>query len=241
MRNNTVSSIKNLLPTQLLAVNLSENPDVKRHVVLSPDLQQRVNALLSSHSSLQSFMQVMNPELQCECARHVERAHFGTAPTLITLRCAYCDEAATMWMVPQLYDLGEYCGVKEKLDEHQLTQLARIIIQEFGFLKVTEVMLFLHRLKAGHYGRFYGAIDPMAIVMALRQDFMRERAAAIDEHERAQQRARWQEHCQLVARQRAEARAAGRPMYPRPATPPAAKPQGRPVSPEPGLSRVSTD
>ncbi len=161
-------------------------------------------------------MQVMNPQLQHTCAQHVERAFFGTAPTLLTLRCAYHDEAATVWMLPQLYDLGEYCGVKEKLDKEQMKQLARIIIQEFGYLKVTEVMLFLHRFKAGRYGRFYGAIDPMMIVMALRREFMRERADAIDKREQEQRHAEWEAHCQRVAKARAEARAAGRPMYPLP-------------------------
>lgn len=161
-------------------------------------------------------MRVMNPEMQHACARLVERAYFGTAPTLQTLRCAYHDEAATVWMLPQLYDLGEYCGVKDKLDKEQMKQLARIIVQEFGYLKVTEVMLFLHRFKAGHYGRFYGAIDPMVIVMALRHDFMRERAHAIDKREHAQQHAEWEAHCKLVAQERAEARAAGRPLYPTP-------------------------
>lgn len=203
------------MPTLSLADNLSENPGVKRSAVLSPKLQQRVNALLSSHSDLESFMRVMNPQVQHTCAQHVERAFFGTAPTLLTLRCAYHDEAATVWMLPQLYDLGEYCGVKDKLDKEQMKQLARIIIQEFGYLKVTEVMLFLLRFKAGRYGRFYGAIDPMLIMMALRCDFMRERAAAIDKREHAQRDAEWEAHCRRVAQERAEARAAGRPLYPR--------------------------
>ena len=160
-------------------------------------------------------MTVMNPNVQQYCAEHVERVHFGTAPSLVTLRAAYHDDAATIWMLPQLYDLNEYCGCKEKLDEGQMTQLARIIIAEFGFLKVSEIMLFLHRFKSGRYGRFYGAIDPLVIVSALRHDFMSERAAVIDEHEHALQRAEWDAHCREVARQRAEARAAGRPMYPK--------------------------
>lgn len=193
--------------------------------MLSPKLQQSVNDLLRSHSDLESFMRVMNPELQHSCAQHVDRAYFGNAPTLITLRCAYHDEAATMWMLPQLYDLGEYCGVKDKLDKEQMKQLARIIVQEFGYLKVSEVMLFLYRLKAGCYGRFYGAMDPMTIMIALRCDFMRERADAIDEREHAERRAEWEAHCKLVAQERAEARAAGRPLYPRPVTPPAKPPR----------------
>ncbi len=219
MKNYTVKTVRSFLPTRSLAVNLSENPAAKKCVLLSRNLEQKVNALLQCHSSLQSFMQVMNPELQHVCATHVERAYFGTAPTLLTLRCAYHDEAATEWMLPQLYDLGEYCGVKEKLDKNQMIQLAHIIITGFGYLKVTEVMLFLHRLKAGRYGRFYGAIDPMIIVTALRFDFMRERADAIDAREHAEKWAEWEAHCRLVAQERAEAIAAGRPIYPRPATP----------------------
>ena len=118
---NTTKHINSLLPTLLLADNLSENPDVKRSVVLSPTLQRMVNSLLSSHSDLQSFMAVMNPEMQHACAAHEQRAFFGTAPSLLTLRCAYHDDAATMWMLPQLYDLGEYCGCKEKLDKDQMS------------------------------------------------------------------------------------------------------------------------
>ena len=186
--------------------------------MLSPALQHKVNSLLSTHSDLQSFMRVMNPSVQQYSAEHVERAFFGTAPTLFTLCHAYHGDAATIWMLPQLCDLNEYCGCKEKLDEGQMTQLARIIVNEFGYLKVSEIMLFLHRFKSGRYGRFYGAVDPMIIVTALRYSFMNERAAAIDEHERAQQRAEWDAHCREVARQRAEARAAGRPLYPHPTT-----------------------
>ena len=159
-------------------------------------------------------MTALNPALQQYCAEHPDRALFGEAPTLVTLRRAYHDEAATMWMMPQLYDLGEYCGVKDKLDKTQMTQLARVIVSEFGFLKVSEIMLFLHRFKAGRYGRFYGSVDPMIIVIALRHDFMNERAGAIGKRERARERAEWEAHCRQVAQERAQARASGRPIYP---------------------------
>ena len=209
-----MKTVNDLLPTQLPADNLSENPVAKRSAVLSPVLQLQVNNLLATHSDLQSFMQVMNPTVQQYSAEHVEKAFFGTAPMLLTLRHAYHDDAATIWMLPQLYDLNEYCGCKEKLDEAQMTQLARIIITEFGYLKVSEIMLFLHRFKSGRYGRFYGAVDPLVIITALRYNFMNERAAAIDEREQAQKQAEWDAHCREVARERAEARDAGRPLYP---------------------------
>lgn len=171
-------------------------------------------------------MKAMNPTVQHYCAEHVDRALFGTAPTLMTLRRAYHDEAATMWLLPQLYDLGEYCGVRDKMDKNQMTQLARIIVTEFSYLKVSEIMLFLHRFKAGRYGRFYGAIDPLVIVSALRHDFMNERAAAIEKRENAERQAAWEAHCRQVAEERAEARASGRPLYLRMASPAATKTSG---------------
>lgn len=183
--------------------------------MLSPNLLPKVNSLLSSHSDLQSFMTVMNPSLQQYSAENVERALFGTAPTLMTLRRAYHDDAATMWMLPQLHELNEYCGSKEKLDEGQMKQLASIISTEFSYLKVSEIMLFLYRFKSGRYGRFYGAIDPLVIITALRDGFMNERADAIDKRERAMERERWEAHCRQVAQERAAARAAGRLPYPR--------------------------
>lgn len=183
--------------------------------MLSPVLQRQVDTLLTSHSDLQSFMCEMNPSLQLTCAQHEDRAFFGTAPTLIALRCAYHDNAASMWLMPQLFDLGEYCGCREKMDEVQMSQLANIIVNEFGFLKVSEIMLFIYRLKAGRYGKFYGAIDPLLIITALRYNFMNERAVAIERRESAEREAEWEAHCRQVAKERAEARAAGRPMYPR--------------------------
>ena len=54
-----------------------------------PHLRQRVEALLSAHSDLKSFMLTFNPDLQLACAKNEERAYFGTAPTLVVMNHAY--------------------------------------------------------------------------------------------------------------------------------------------------------
>jgi hypothetical protein len=74
-------------------------------------------------------------------------------------------------------------GVKVKLDDVQLAQLALMIRKEFGYLKATEVMLFFWRLKGGHYGEFYGAVDIQRIMRALRGRFIEERTKIIDRNE----------------------------------------------------------
>jgi hypothetical protein len=58
-----------------------------------------------------------------------------------------------------------------------------MIRTEFGYLKATEVMLFLWRLKGGHYGEFYGSVDIQRVMRALRGKFSDERANILDAYE----------------------------------------------------------
>lgn len=108
---------------------------------------------------------------------------FGDAPFLSELNMAYGEMTATMWLVPQLYNLSEYCGCRDKLQGKPLEECASVIATEFYFLKVSELMLFFHRFKSGKYGRFYGSVDPLVITTSLRS-FLIERNNAIDEQER---------------------------------------------------------
>lgn len=128
-----------------------------------------------------------NPDMQIACARDEDRSYFGTSPILVVLNVAYGETAAEQWLVPQLMDLCAYCGVREKLNERQMRQLAGVIVSEYGYLKTTELMLFFHRFKAGQYGLFYGSIDPLVIMQAL-EKFCKERRIAVERHEREQER-----------------------------------------------------
>lgn len=135
-------------------------------------------------------MTTYNPSTQLEVVRAGDEVcHFGEFPTLGMVRRAYGEEAAAMWLVPQLYNLSEYCGCKEKLQGVPLEECAGVIATEFYYLKVSELMLFFHRFKAGKYGRFYGSVDPLVITTALRS-FLRERIYAIDRraHEERQRK-----------------------------------------------------
>jgi hypothetical protein len=113
-----------------------------------------------------------------------QRAHFCDAPMLCTIDAAYGPGSSLQWLIQHIADLCHKCGVKGKLDDMQMASLAKLIRNEFGFLKATEVMLFFYRLKAGHYGEFYGQVDSMRIMRALRGRFIDERAKAIEHREK---------------------------------------------------------
>lgn len=131
--------------------------------------------------------------MQAAYSQYPERCITGTAPTLAALRAAYGGGKPKAWLVPQLLNLSEFCGCKDKLTGGQLDETATMIAAAYPWLKTTELMLFFFRLKSGVYGRFYGAVDPIVIMTALR-DFVRERHAVIaraEQERREQERERW--------------------------------------------------
>ena len=153
----------------------------QRSLQLSPDLRQKTTLALQRYGSRERFMEILNPDTQLVAARNKERAFFGDAPTLAVMRHAYGDNFPVMWMMPQIFEICEFTGVK-KIDEAQNLAIARVINQEYGYLKASELLLFFYRFKTGKYGRFYGSVDPMVIMTAL-SDFMREREAEVIRHE----------------------------------------------------------
>lgn len=137
-------------------------------------------------------MASMNPGVQTYAGRFPERAFFGEAPTLTDINLAYGKQTSVLWLVPQLIDLSEYCGCREKLKDNMLEDLAKIISIEYHYYKTSELLLFFYWFKAGKYGRFYGSVDPMVITTAL-QDFVLDRRSAyakrVQEEERRKREA----------------------------------------------------
>lgn len=126
--------------------------------------------------------------MQRPYCRDLERVFLGAAPTLRTLAQAYGRQVAESWLSIQLRDLSEFSGCKDKLTIRQTDELAAVIAQTFGHFKVTELMYFLQLFKAGRYGKFYGAVDGLAITTALHA-FAKERMEAVHRYRQAAEQA----------------------------------------------------
>lgn len=122
-----------------------------------------------------NLLKLFNPTKQTEYTLDVRRAYRGHAPALSGVKEAYGGGTARSWLFVQISDLMEFSGCKGKLSVKQIEELANIILTEYGYLKLTEMMDFFRKFKAGNYGKFYGTVDPMVITCALRE-FKRERA-----------------------------------------------------------------
>ena len=138
--------------------------------------------LVSKYGGRDAFLKTFNPDYQRKICDSQDLCFFGDYPTITDTRLAYGKNAPVMWLVPQLYNLSEYCGCRDKLQGKPLEECAFVISTEFRYLKISELMLFFYRFKTGRYGRFYGSVDPLIITESLRK-FCDERWCAYERHE----------------------------------------------------------
>lgn len=114
-----------------------------------------------------NFLEVFKPELQLLAAREWVRAYTGKAPTLSAVIAGYGEATAEVWLCLQLENVNLFAGVKEKMPVIRQRELSKLIMTEYAYLRVSELLLFFHRLKCGKYGRFYGSVDALFIASAL--------------------------------------------------------------------------
>lgn len=150
-----------------------------------PMLQQHSDEkamMQHKYGNRNEFLNLFRVDKLIKYTGDIDKCFFGSAPTLATINCCYGNGTAQEWLVYYLCDISEFSGVKSKLTKSQMEQLARLLADEYYYLKVTEFMLFFRKFKLGEYGKFYGAVDPIDICSAVRM-FILERDDAIAEHE----------------------------------------------------------
>ena len=129
---------------------------------------------------------------------NIERSLTGNAPTIRQLLYSYQIEQLQVWMMAQLHDLNEYVGVKNKMENVHIKELASMIIVKSQYLKASEILLFFHKLKAGDFGGFFGTVDPQKVGEYLNA-FKKWRSQELDkvnnkiaQEERERKRKEWQ-------------------------------------------------
>ncbi len=125
--------------------------------------------MINTYKTEENFLAVFNPSKQVAFTRDLERAFCGKAPSLDLVAKTFGSGARDNWLDIQLTELAAFAGCKDKFTEHQVQSLIDIIAEEYHFLKVTELMYFFRKFKAGEYGKFYGAVDPLTITCALKE------------------------------------------------------------------------
>lgn len=187
---------------------------------LSVQLQNAITGVKERYGAAADFLVTFNKDRQKQAAMHPDRVYLGTAPSLAVVRAAYNSEVLTTWIMAQLEDINDFSGVAAKMSIEQMVQVAGIVESEYYYLKVSELLLFFHRFKAGAYGQFYGAVDPLIITLGLaafageRNHEIRMYQRQVDERQADLKRSEWaktavtraqyeqmkQDHCQSTDR-----------------------------------------
>lgn len=123
----------------------------------------------------------------------------GKAPTLGRVMNEYGEQVALDWLRVQINDYQNYVAVKDgnELTDETEKELAALILADWYYLKLTEIMLFFRWLKTGQYGELYGRINPQSLLCKLRA-FVKDRNDIIF-HEESEQRQREFEECRKKA------------------------------------------
>lgn len=121
------------------------------------------DGLLGLYGSAEAFLSAFSPASQADIVENERLCVFGPYPTLGQLNTAYREKVAQKWLVDQILQMSYYFGVKGKLDDAQLYELAIHIYMDFKWLKVSDLMLFFWLAKKGRFGEFFGQIDPPRI------------------------------------------------------------------------------
>ena len=111
----------------------------------------------------------------------LERCFSAKTYTLTQLRLN-CAGLQNSWLSAQITYLNSISGATQ-MTEMQMMMLVSNISQTYGYLKITELMVFFFQLAGGKYGKFYGAVDPMQIMTNF-CEFMKYRSVMLDKIER---------------------------------------------------------
>lgn len=96
------------------------------------------------------------------------KAVASDSPTLKSILERYGLATARLVVIPHITDFISFAASKSTIEETAIISLANIIVANYGFMKVSEIMLFFFRFKSGLLGNIYGALTPMDITCALR-------------------------------------------------------------------------
>ena len=110
----------------------------------------------------------------------LERCFSAKTYTLTQLRLN-CAGLQNSWLSAQITYLNSISGATQ-MTEMQMMMLVSNISQTYGYLKITELMVFFFQLAGGKYGKFFGAVDPMQIMVDL-NEFMKYRSVMLDKIE----------------------------------------------------------
>ena len=154
------------------------------------NLTPALMAWKNKYPAIKDFLVGFSPNRQLQVCNNPEECFFGNSPTLASINIIYEKGTAEIWLSAEIQEACLFMGVREMPDINQIEKLVKIIVVQYGYLKVDELQLFFFYFCAAKYRHFYNYFDPSIIILSLR-DFLSDRSRA---YEKREQRERDREH-----------------------------------------------
>lgn len=136
------------------------------------------------------------PKNQAAICSNTENCYFGNYPTLVDLKNKYGEKEVAGLIAMHLKELNDFSNVGKIMTKDQIIQEAKIILTEYYYLEISELMRFFLDVKSGVYGEFYGTMSGITLGRMM-QDFLRNRKALYQAHinqvnaERQEKECKW--------------------------------------------------
>ena len=197
-------------------IHKDQNQDLSEESAKSGNISKKWNDLaevssntLTQKQNLTLATKILKDFAPNLCAKFateaLERCFSAKTYTLTQLRLN-CAGLQNSWLSAQITYLNSISGATQ-MTEMQIMMLASNISQTYGYLKITELMVFFFQLAGGKYGKFYGAVDPMQIMVDL-NEFMKYRSVMLDKIEserRSEERNKMLNNPRCITREQYEA------------------------------------
>ena len=174
------------LPSKIV-LNSSQNS-----LVEMTNLPPALMTVKKMYPTAPDFIMAINPSRQLQICTDPEKCLFGNSPKLESLNTIYGQGTAEAWLVPEVVDACQFCGLKEMPDNYQLEKLVTIIADKYHYLTIDQLQLFFYWFCSAKYLHFYNSFDPFVIIRSL-ELFIKDQNDAIykrDKREKEERRER---------------------------------------------------
>ena len=160
---------------------------------LTPYQDSKRRLTLERYGDFGSFCNVFSLDKTQKYCAYPSRCVNGDAPSLASIKNAYGAPCAKLWIKALAADFAANVVNRSdrRMTEAQLDDWADTALTEWGYLTVTEWMLFFHKAKAGKFGSLYNDVNCIRLSEMV-NDFIYGpyRQGLKDQFEQEQQRAR---------------------------------------------------
>jgi len=129
--------------------------------------------------------------------KSIEQAMSSDFPTLLTLKINHGEGEVVKFLIKFILEINLSTNVARTMEASQIKYTAYLILEDFPFLKISDIILIFRRINSGIYGQFYNSLSTSKIIDVFKLYFDERCLSAenqsIQDHQKIQHEERYTE------------------------------------------------